>query len=297
MHILSYKEFIDNIILEELHPELHEIVKSGEKSKGGKKQYRLAKKIKELKDRGENIGIEGNMPKGSSRAYLKHSDDHPIHVDGEKTKIKTGIKVAITSDLDKHHDHDTYGMPLGNMQNHAENGDYWVNNTYRTLVEDSEKDGHYHTNEEYGIFPPLIEHDHDNHEYSHIGHVDGITHKKFSKLTKTEEFPNGISHTDFVDSLMRNHLKNMGRYWGGNSRRESELDKIDEHPLVEKFRDYHNNSANTPADYSQIQNMGVWTHPINGTKHIVARDHGFNNEVASAYSDARMVQAAGERQF
>ena len=34
-------------------------------------------------------------------------------------------------------------------------------------------------------------------------------------------------------------------------------------------------------------NMGVWTHPVSGEQHIVARDHGFNEDVMKAYKEAR----------
>ena len=33
--------------------------------------------------------------------------------------------------------------------------------------------------------------------------------------------------------------------------------------------------------------MGIWTHP-NGKQFIVARDHGFANEVAEAYRNANI---------
>src|ERR1044071_8136441 len=110
--LVPFHEFLDNIIVENLHPELHSIVSSS----GGyhSKQSQLAKKIKDLTKRGETTGIEGNMPKGSSRAYLKHKDPHKVILDGKETHIPTGTKVAIRASLDEHHkrqDHD--GMSLG----------------------------------------------------------------------------------------------------------------------------------------------------------------------------------------
>ena len=50
--------------------------------------------------------------------------------------------------------------------------------------------------------------------------------------------------------------------------------------------------------YQQIGNMGVWQHP-DGSKHIVARDHGYDNDVESAYKAARKnhVDAEDKRRY
>lgn len=90
---------------------------------------------------------------------------------------------------------------------------------------------------------------------------------------------------DFIDLLMRNHSKLRGKYHMGSSRREERLDKISEHPLMQKFLDYHNKTQETPLDYRQIQNMGVWHHP-DGSKHIVARDHGYSLGVEKAFQSS-----------
>ena len=68
--IYSLREFLENIIYESLHPELQSIVTQKTNPYGTSKQAQLTKKIKELTAQGERTGIEGNMPKGSSRAYL-----------------------------------------------------------------------------------------------------------------------------------------------------------------------------------------------------------------------------------
>jgi hypothetical protein len=86
--------------------------------------------------------------------------------------------------------------------------------------------------------------------------------------------------------MNRFHERNNGKYWEGNEQHESKLDHVDEHPLVQKFQDYHGNTGHPTYDYQQIKNMGVFHHP-DGPKHIVARDHGFDTEVAHAYRQAR----------
>ena len=282
--MITFTTFINNLVIESLHPELKDIVSKdgGHKSK----QSEIAKKIRDLSERGEPTGIEGNMPKGSSRAYLAHKTEHPIKVDGKDTTMKIGTKVAIRAVLDKHHDKKEYsGMSLGEMQNEAENGDHHVNRHHRTLTEDN--DGHYHTNED-GIFPPLIHHDYDRNTHSVVGHVDKITGSKFKELTKTKEHPKGIPHNDFCSTLERFHNKNNGRHW--ESVDDEHLNKIEEHPLVQKFIDYHGNFAANPGDYRQLGNLGVWKHPDTGKEHIVARDHGFGPDVEKAYRQARKKQ-------
>lgn len=281
----SFKAFLDQIIVENLHPELHAIAISKTKSFGTSKQAQMAKKIKELTSRGENTGIEGNMPKGSSRAYLPIKEHVDINLDNRPTKLKTGLKVAIRAKLDKHHKAQKYdGMSLGQLQNEAEGGDHLINSHYRIITKDEK--GNYHTNTESGIFPPQIDHDHDTHEWSHVGHVDKVG-DGFRNVTRTATHPLGISHKEFVDSLERVWNKDHGKYWERTPEKEKHLDHIESHPLVQKFIDHQKNFGFPPHDYRQINNMGMWTHPHTGEKHIVARDHGYSKNVMDAYHDAR----------
>lgn len=281
--MLTFKQFIENIITENLHPELKSIVQS--ETPSSRKHKAVVAKIKDLSARGEKTGIEGNMPKGSSRAYMKHEEDHPAIVDGKKTSFKVGTKISIRAPLDTHHNHKEHdGMSLGDLQNQHENGDHFVNSQYRILTK--HEDGSYKTNHDNGIFPPIVDHDHKNHQWSTVGHSRDIKSKEFEHLTKTETHPKGISHGDFCGALMRAHNKNNGRYWDRGNDHEKHMDHVTDHPLVQKFLDHQNNYGTNPADYQQKKNMGVFEHP-DGSKHIVARDHGFSNEVQEAYLTAR----------
>ena len=292
MNITNFKDFLDNVIVENLHPELQDIVTSKAASKA--KQTQLANKIKDLTSRGETTGIEGNMPKGTSRAYLQHSEPKNVIVDKKIVPMKVGTKVAIRASLDKHHnpsEHD--GLGLGAMQNRAEGGDHWVNNNYRVLSDTGH--GHFETNTDRGIFPPLVDHDHDSHEWTKVGHARDVKAADWKKLTKTESHPQGITHRDFVDTLIRFHNRNNGKYWEGSREKEARLDHVEQHPLVQKFIDYHGNTGNAPHDYAQQKNLGVWKHPVTGEEHIVARDHGFDHDVEGSYrkARARSFKAAG----
>jgi hypothetical protein len=279
---------MENIVLENLHPELHAVATSKAGRYSTSKQTQIARKIKDLTSRGEETGIEGNMPKGSSRAYLPIKDKLPVTIDGKKAEMKSGLKVAIRASLDKHHDEKEHdGMGLGALQNEAENGDHYVNNQHRILTQDSRNPGHYETNEEGGIFPPLVDHDHDNHQWSHVGHVGNVGGKRFRELTKTESHPEGISHSDFCSALERDWNRAHGKHWHRGDDKEAEADHIESHPLVQKFLDHQRNMDAPPHDYRQLKNLGLWTHPVTGNQHIVARDHGFSKNVMDAYSAAR----------
>jgi len=289
MTTYSFKEFINSIIVENLHPELHSIV-TDNKYSNASKQTRLAKKIKELSAAGKPTGVEGNMPKGSSRAYLQHSEPHATTVDGKPANLKTGTKVAITATLDKFHnkkEHD--GHSLGQLQNHAEGGDHWVNRNYRILTKDDSNKNEFHSNKESGIFPPLIDHDHEHNNWTHVGHSRDIKAGEFQKLTKCDTHKKGITHKDFCDAMERHHNKNNGKHWG-DPVKDAHLDEVDKHPLVQKFQDYHGNTGAPPHDYRQLKNMGVFEHP-DGSHHIVARDHGYDSGVAKAYQGARRKQS------
>lgn len=286
---ISFSEF--TILTEELHPELQKIVRAPTSTKNLNKHASLAKKIRELQQSGEETGIEGNMPKGSSRAYLQHKDELPIIVDGKRKSIKTGIKVAIRNPLDKHLDKDKYGAAsLGHMQNQHENDDHFINQEYRVLTKDD--DGNYKHNPS-GIFPPLIDHDNEHHEWAHVGHSENLTKKRFKELTKNEHYPDGISHEDFMNVLDREHELERGKYWHGTDKHEEHLDHVSNHPLVQNFLDHQRTYSAPPGDYRTIKNMGVFK--VGNKEHIVARDHGYSEDVSRAYNEVmkKSAQAKG----
>jgi hypothetical protein len=291
MTTIGFREWMRCIVSESLHPELHSII-SSEPGQGirSSKQIAITKKIKDLHERGEDTGIAGNTPKGSSRLYLPHREPHKVTLDGKEVHLETGTKVVIRSTLDQYHNkakHD--GMSVGAIQNHAENADHFVNNTYRTIVKDHTTN-EYHSNKEMGIFPPIIDHDHKNHEWSHIGHAANISGKEFQDLTKTDTHPQGIRHKDFYAALMRNYKQHNGTHWNHGEREEAHLDHVSQHPLVQKFIDHQDNTGFPPHDWSGLRNMGKWKHP-DGSEHIVARDHGFDANAMKVYADARKNNA------
>lgn len=283
---ISFAEFCDTVIVESLHPELQSLVASpGGRSPRNSKQKLVADKIKDLHSRGEDTGLAGNTPKGSSRMYLPHRDPHPVTLDGKDSYIDTGTKVAIHSQIEQYHRREKHGgMSLGAMQSHAENGDHFVNHNYRILS----KVGHdeFKSNKDMGIFPPLVDHDERSHEWAHVGHAENVSQKRFTELTKTDSHPKGITHQDFFKAVLRNYKRNNGTHWDHGEREEKHLDHVESHPLVQKFIHHQDNTGFPPHDWAQIQNMGVFKHP-DGSEHIVARDHGFSPDVMKAYANTR----------
>lgn len=281
--LVGFTQFLNSIIVESLHPELQSVLKSDTPSTHKHKE--MVGKIKELSDRGEKTGIEGNMPKGSSRAYLPHADQHSAVLDGKPASFKIGTKVAIHSKLDPYHDKlASDGLSVGEMQNYKENGDHYVNSKFRILEHHDNKS--FTTNEEHGIFPPLIDHDHKNHQWGTVGHSRDVTKKEFRGLTKTPDYPEGITHDQFHHALTRDYNKSNGKHWDQGPEHEAHMDHVEQHPLVQKFLYHQKETGSAPHDYGQIGNMGVFDHP-NGSKHIVARDHGFDADVGRAYRAAR----------
>ena len=78
---ISFKEFIGQVILENLHPRLQAVAAKVGSYK--KKQTEFVNTAKDIIKSGEKTGMEDNQPKGSSRAVAIHTEPHSIHLDGQ----------------------------------------------------------------------------------------------------------------------------------------------------------------------------------------------------------------------
>lgn len=299
----SFKAFTKTLITEALHPELMAVISS--RSKGTNKSREISRVIEDLKKRNEKIGTNPNkFASGSSRRWLSHSSaKYHLILDGIKTRLATGIKTAIPAGgIDKGGKRE---LGAGQLQNKVENSNKEVNAKYRILTHvGKEKDlfGHsydkFETNREHGIFPPLLNYDHENHEWAHVGHihdikyydhVSGGTPKKshqvkntFENLTITKHFPEGISEREFRRGIEAHSIKNEEFDEDGNIKRYAKEHTYN-HPLVKKFGHYLRNVKGTnPGDFAG-PNLGVFVHPHTGEKHIIARDHGYDEETHKLY--------------
>lgn len=276
-YYLSYK-----VISEKLHPNIQSTLDSSKDHQNTHQKFlNISHAIKGAIKRGEDTGLEDSKPKkGSSRAVYFPKDHHEVHIDGQKTKVPSVLKIAFHGQLDKYNDS---GQSLGQHQNHAESDD-WTNHHYGIIHEAAP--GHYKTNHESGVLAPFLGGDSDNGHYIHQGRIHPIGKGDFRDLTKTEEFPKGISHDEFHAALMSHHADAHGtRHYSKFS--PEHIEKVQEHPFVEKVQDFVANTGQHPADLNK-RNMGVWHHPVTGNRHLVIADYGYTGEVAKHYQNARL---------
>lgn len=248
----------------------------------------VAHAIKRAVANGDDHGLQDGKPKkGSSRAVFFPKEPTKINLDGKEAHVHTALKVAFPGQLDRHN---KSGALLGEHQNMAE-GDHFTNHHYGIISEKGEHDGvkHFETNHDRGVLAPMI-HSHEEGHHLLMGKIDPIKAGDFKSLTKTAEHPKGITHQELYDNMNHHHQQAHGlKHYGPTSQKR--IDEVDNHPLVEKMNDYVGMTGAHPADLTK-RNMGVWTHPHTGEKHIVVSDYGFTGEVAKHYHAARKNQQA-----
>lgn len=278
-----YTDTID--ITEELHAAINSVLNSDIISSHGKNNM-IAKTARRLIEAGEDTGLEDSKPKkGSSRAVYFPKDKKQLHIDGHPTEMHTVVKVAFPGTLDKHTGH---SQLLGEMQNEVE-ADHFSRQHYGLLRKDSQ--GKYTTNHS-GIFAPVVAaHGDDgegNHHWLEMGRVTPLKSGDFKRLTKTPEFPKGISHQEFFDAVNRNHAEAHGMNHISMTGQERH-DEVVNHPLVESAINATLDTGMHPGDLVR-RNMGVWVHPHTGKEHVVISDYGFTDEIGKAYTNARRAQ-------
>ena len=266
------------LVSEELHATIQHVLDSDTIPVQNKFNH-VTKSIRGAIARGEDTGLHDSKPKkGSSRAVYFPKDEHHYQLDGKPAKSTTALKVAFPGQLDKYN---KSGALLGEHQNMVE-GDHHINHEHGILSEVGHNQ--FETNHHYGVLAPVF-HAHDEGHHVLMGKIDPIKAGDFKNLTKTKEFPKGISHEEFHDTLQHHYAQAHGqRHYGATSKER--MSELEEHPLVEKFTHYVGNTGAHPGDLNK-RNMGIWTHPHTGEKHIVASDFGFNGDVMKHYSDAR----------
>lgn len=262
------------MIDEELHPDLQAELESPQ---GKTRLPRFAKKVRTMIKSGQDTGLQDDKPKkGSSRAVFFPKAPHPVHVDGKPVQIPTVVKIAFHGQLDHFN---KSGMLLGEHQNLTERDPF--SQQHYSILSPTDKPHHYTTNHERGILAPVFDSHVDGH-YLHMARIRPLKKGEFRELTKTPEFPKGISHTDMYHTLMHHHEEAHGRHYPFMS---PDVDKFTEHPLINKMLDFVQTAGQHPGDYA-TRNMGVFDHP-DGSRHIVVSDYGFSHSVAQEYNNAR----------
>lgn len=264
---------------EALHPD---ITKAIEDENVIGKTDRIINTIHSLKDAGHDPGITSDIGKGSSRIYMRAKTPEKIIVDGKPHDVPYGVKTAVSSWVDGHMDKKESGHDsMGRMHNAFENGNSSINKEHRVLAKND--DGTYSYNP-HGIFPPLLDHDEKNHNWSKVGHARDIDYSDFQKNTVNDDYPDGIEHEDFHNALKRKYESDRGKYRAYNDRHEKSLDHAEKHPLTQAFISHQVKYGAPPYDY-HLENLGVFRH--DRKNHIVARDHGYSEDAQNVYAAAR----------
>lgn len=269
-------------LTEELHKNLQSIL-DDENIQPRNKLSSVSREAKRLLNAGEDTGLEDSKPKkGSSRAVFFPKEPKKITVDGQETSAPTAVKVAFSGELDKHHGEDT---TLGEDQNRKE-GDYYLNKSYGILNHDSDT-GHYKSSnlDSGGVLAPVFEtHQADHH--LEMGRVSKYNAKDVAEATKTPDFPKGLTHKEIKTCMEKEHADaNGGRSYNmGFS--DEHLEKVRQHPWVSDAIDMMHDSGMHPGDLD-ARNMGIYTHPITGKKHVAIIDWGYDNDIAKKYATAR----------
>lgn len=291
----TFKQFVNTedvygdtgyILSEELHKSIQDAMDAETNPK--LKLNAVTKTARELIGRGEETGLENDKPKkGSSRAVFFPKEHKSINLDGHDVKTPSVVKIAFAGALDKYNHS---GALLGQHQNAVES-EHWTNKDY--AVAHSDHEGKWHTNDE-GILPPHFGH-HDDHHHLEMGRVEKFNAKSFREATKHPDYPKGITHREFFDTVNYNWRQAHGQSHYGNTSPER-MDELQDHPLISKVSDFVANTDNHPADMN-AGNMGLWHHPVTGKKHVVLSDFGFSKEVARHYNDARKEHARSRRGY
>ena len=252
------------------------------------KHASMAKLLKSMLHKGIDTGLADSKPKkGSSRAVYFPSDPDDLTIDDTPTKMHSVLKVAFPGELDKYNDS---GLLLGEHQNLHE-GSHHIQHDYGVLRHVG--DNKFETNHD-GILAPVI-HSHEDGHYLHMGKVDPISAGEFRELTKNEDFPKGISHQEFYNAV--NHeYGDANSMTPRNPYSEDRMKKLKDHPLVSSAISFSLDTQTHPIDFDK-RNMGVWSHPVTGQKHIVISDYGASADVLNEYKKSRLKQMRSKRNY
>lgn len=262
---------------EAIHDELKGVL-NDENSPSREKLGKFLKTTRNLLAKGTETGLQDSKPKkGSSRAVFFSKEHAPVTIDGHETSMPTVHKIAFPGALDKYRP----GKPLlGEMQNRFEADHFFQQ--HHAMLSPTYKKGHFETNPR-GVLAPVIDH-HEDHHHLEMGRIEPLTAKNLAETTKNQDFPKGLKLKHIQEATQHEYDQAYGRGYGSDISPEAEEAK--KHPFVENLIDYIHSSGSHPGDYN-ARNMGIWTHPVTGTRHPVISDYGFNKEIGEEYNVAR----------
>lgn len=284
--MLTYNEFLNQNISEEIHPELNEILNS-EKYSVYSKLDKFFSAIKHLDEDGVDTGLGTAEHKDGSSRVMFSSDVHPkIILDGQEVELPTLHKVAIYGKMDRYKEPDE--SLLGDDQNELESN-YKVNSAFGTI---QPNDDGFSSNPN-GVLPPLL-YAHPKFHHIEMGLATDMSDNDFSRLTKNAEFPNGLTFDQFHTAMKKEYDDAHGL----DIRPSYEFDKQDlgnmeelhdnimKHPFVNNVYKMILSSTMHPRDCN-LSTLGIWTHPITHKEYPVVRDYGYSTKIVKKYLDLK----------
>jgi hypothetical protein len=254
---------------------------------------------------GKESGFTKIGNSGSSRKVYPNLVSHKITLDGKRdTPIDTVHKVAKYNPLIDH-SYKHVGLTMGELQNMVEGRK--SAEPYRII----QKKGRGFVTNPHGILPPVFE----RHPLGHFLHVGAVRpfsdsdkdtpetakdDKEFEHLTKTKYHPNGMKHSHFMMAIAQDHdtIKkihhNAQKLWPPSMPQRKEAEHIyaaSSHPFTQAVRNFSNEHKIQTGDFV-MGNMGVFTHPHTGSKHLVLADSGFSEGVHKEYRRSSITKTS-----
>ena len=281
----------EEVLSEQIHKELQDILDSDVISPHDKLDH-VVEHVRDMKREGKETGLIGDIPKtGSSRAVFFVKGGKDITLDGKPANVGTALKIAFPGKIESEMYPDTKRKLFGERQNEAE-ADRLMTHHHGVIRRND--DGTWHTNPD-GVIPPLFGH---HPEFHHIetARVSPFREAKFREATKTPEFPDGITHREFHDTLMHNHIiAHGGQGWHHGETDPSLMEAyFIHHPFVKNVQQFASDSGVHPIDFHE-DNVGTWQHPHTGKLHPILLDYGYRNDIAHDYTDMRRAYEQKKR--
>jgi hypothetical protein len=121
-----------------------------------------------------------------------------------------------------------------------------------------------------------------------MGRIEPLTAKNLAETTKNENFPKGLKLKHIQEATQHEYDQAYGKGYGSDLSPEAE--KAKEHPFVQNLTDFIHLTGAHPADFG-TRNLGIWTHPVTGTRHPVISDYGYTKNIAEEYQKANKKAA------
>ncbi len=283
----SVYEYGTPILSEEIHHRIKDILDSSAMSVDGKLSA-ITREARKLIAEGKSTGFENDKPlKGSSRAVFFPTDHKPIELDGQRVMVPTAVKIAFPGQLDRYTGHHSLlGEEQNRMEEHTDHAVIRPIHGHANIRVPG-IEGRFETNPN-GVTVPVLSSHPDSH-YLEMGRASNYNAKDLREYTKHPDFKKGISHQEIKNALEYHHAISNGRSLSYYQDRDKDHhEKISDHPHVENMLNAMHDIGIHPADLTP-RNMGIWTHPLTGTKHPVMIDYGFSTELGKLYQKARMA--------